>query len=515
MKTGPQPGVMTMDSVVRRGARRTPDKVVLSDATASWTWRDFDQHVDRAARALIELGVGPGDRVAAAGYNSAEYFAVYYGAARLGAILVPLNYLSAADEMRFVLGDADPAAILVEDEFKDLIGGAAKAAAPGATLLDFNSPGAEWAQRTAAAANVGDELPAPDPESIHVVMYTSGTTGRPKGVCHTQRAHYVDGLSTALGFGLGPSDGYVVHAPSFHGASWDHAKLFLFCDGKVAITPRFEAESLMRETAAHGASVLFGVPAVLRLLLGHESWGRYDLSCVRIVYFGGALGSPAILGEFAEALGRSVDYVQVYGLTEGGPWCTMSPPELVDSKPKSIGKPLPAVEIDTVDPETGEPVATGEVGELVMRGPTIMSGYWRNEEATAATLRDGWLHTGDLAVRDADGDYRIVDRLKDMIRSGGENVYAAEVERVLLEHPEIAEAAVVGLPDERWDERVVGVVLCRSGATLEEEALLEFCRGRLARYKVPKQLEFVADFPRTGLGKIAKPELRAQLLGEG
>jgi acyl-CoA synthetase (AMP-forming)/AMP-acid ligase II len=328
---------------------------------------------------------------------------------------------------------------------------------------------------------------------------------------HTQRAHYLDGLIGALGYGIRHSDRYVVHAPSFHGASWDHAKLFLISDGSLVILPRFEPVALMEAYARDRATVLFGVPAVLRALLTHPRFAEFDLSSIRAVMSGGALGAEGVQREFAEAIGRPLDYHGMYGLTEGGPFVSNLPPERAFEKPGSIGRPLPGVELCLVDPASGAPVPDGEVGEIVVRAPSLMAGYWGDAAATAAALRDGWLHTGDLAVRDADGDHRIVDRLKDMIRSGGENVYAAEVERVLLTHPGVAEVAVVGLPDARWDERVVAVVAARPGTALDPEELRAHCRAALAAYKVPKQVELVDDFPRTGLGKIAKHELRRQL----
>jgi fatty-acyl-CoA synthase len=502
-----------LDFIVRRGAHTRPGRTALVDGDLRWTWSEFDAQVTRAADALRAAGIGAGDRVAGAAYNSAAYFALYYGAARLGAIVCPLNYLCARAELEYVLRNLDPALVLVAPEFEPAVAAAAAAAVPAARLIGFDAPGCEW-DRLTAAADPGARFAPVDPGSVHQVLYTSGTTGRPKGVCHTHLAQYVDGLGTALGYGLSRDDRYVLHAPSFHGASWDHAKLFFVCDGMVVITPRFDPVAVLEAIAGHGVTVLFGVPAVLRLLMLHPRWNEFDLSSLRLVYFGGALGSLSALAEFSAALGRRVDYMQIYGLTEAGPFVTVAPPETLARKPRSVGKSLPGIDMDLIVPATGRSAAPGEVGEIVVSSPSMMSGYWRDPEATAAAIRDGWLHTGDLATRDEDGDFTIVDRLKDMVRSGGENVYAAEVERVLATHPQVAEAAVLGLPDERWDERVVAVVSVRAGAGLEAEALRLFCREHLAAYKVPKQVEFVTDFPRTGLGKIAKHVLRDRLLGD-
>lgn len=277
------------------------------------------------------------------------------------------------------------------------------------------------------------------------------------------------------------------------------------------MTPRFDPVSLMRATTEHKATILFGVPAVLRQLLTHPRWPEFDLTTVRLVYFGGALGSPRVLTDFAAALGRTIEYVQIYGLTEAGPFVTMADDATVTRKPKSIGKAVPGVQIELIDPDTGAEVGTGETGELVISSETLMAGYWRDDEATAAASWNGWLRTGDLAVRDADGDFEIVDRRKDMVRTGGENVYAAEVERVLLEHPAIVDAAVVGLADEKWDERVVACLILEPGRSLDAEEVRAFCRERLAAYKVPKQIEVLEAFPRTGIGKVAKQRLRDAL----
>jgi acyl-CoA synthetase (AMP-forming)/AMP-acid ligase II len=494
-----------LDFLVSRAAAVRPGQVAVIDGDVALTWRDLDARVSRAADALRSLGLTAGDRVAAAAYNSLDYLALYYGAARLGAVVCPLNYLCAPDELEYVLADFEPALVVAGDGFEEMVFAAAR---EGAQWLTF----ADWAVRV-AAGDPAATFPPVDPRSIHVVMYTSGTTGRPKGVCHSHLAHYLDGFGTALGYGLRRDDRYVVHAPSFHGASWDHLKLFFACDGSIVLTPRFDVEAVLSAISRHRVTVLFAVPAVLRRLLEHPTFADHDLTSLRMVLFGGAIGSLDVLGEFAAAVGgRGIAYQQIYGLTEAGPFVTVSPPETVARKPLSVGRALPGTQMDLRDPASGRSCAPGEIGEIVVRGPVIMDGYWRNAEATAAAIVDGWLHTGDLAIRDADGDYQIVDRLKDMVRSGGENVYAAEVERVLMTHPAVSEAAVVGLPDERWDERVVAAVSPAAGATIDPEAVRAHCREHLAAYKVPKQVEVVDDFPRTGLGKIAKSDLRARLL---
>jgi acyl-CoA synthetase (AMP-forming)/AMP-acid ligase II len=503
--------VQTLESIVRRGAVTYPNRIALIDGNLEWTWNDFDAAVNRACAALQAGGIGPGSRVAACDYNSATYFALYFAVSRLGAILCPLSYLAAPRELEYVISDFEPDLLLAGPEFHDKVAEAAS----GRDVVRMTGPGAEWQDRL-DAADPDIVLDPVDPETVHLVMYTSGTTGRPKGVAHTQAAHYYDGIVSALGYRLNPLDRYLVHAPSFHAASWDHAKIFLVADGSIVLLPKFDPAAALEAITKHDVTVLFGVPAVLKLLMNDPAWPDSDLSSIRMVYYGGALGSPSILTEFAEAIGRNVDFLHVYGLTEGGPFTSAQTPERIMEKPDSIGWPMPGVEMDIVDPKTGDSLPWGEIGEIVVRAPSNMHGYWKQPQATAEALRDGWLHTGDLGRRDDDGDFYIVDRLKDMIRSGGENIYAKEVELALLEHSAVEEAAVVGLPDERWDEKVVAVVQLNTDVDeVDTDELKEFCAEYLARHKLPKEFVFVSGFPRTGLGKISKHILKANLQRAG
>lgn len=507
--------MFSLDGIVGRAADAYPDRVAIIDDDVSWTWAELDRQVTRTADALRALGGGPGTRIAAAAHNSAEYFALYFGAARLQAVLCPLNYMSAGDELRYLFGDFEPQLLLAAEDLEDALAAASRAAGLGTEPIGWARAGSEWAERL-AAADPEARFPEVDSDALHLVMYTSGTTGRPKGVCHTQRAHYVDGLMAANGFGITRDDRYLVHAPSFHCACWDHAKMYLVGDASVRLLPRFEAGAALEAISRDRVTSLFGVPAVLRALLNHPRWRESDTSSLRTILYGGALGEIDVLFEMSEEVGHDVALAQVYGLTEAGPFVAVLHPDMAPRKPVAIGRPIPGVEMRLADPVTNEWVTGEEVGEIVVRAPSIMEGYWRNPEATRDAIRDGWLHTGDLARRDADGDFHVVDRLKDMIRTGGENVYAAEVERVLMSHPAIVEGAVVGVPDPRWDERVVAVVTPTEGASLTPADVQAFCRERLAAYKVPKQVVFVADMPRTGLGKVAKQVLRRTIAaGEG
>jgi fatty-acyl-CoA synthase len=506
--------MMTLDTIVRRGAGRQPGQTAVTDDRGAWTWARLDDEVTRSALALRDAGVGPGDRVAAIDFTSSEYLALYYGAARAGAILCPLNYLSAPDELQFLIGDLQPRLVLAGPAFSAAATAAVDRAAAGTPVVGFGTDDGEWKQRR-AAADPSNELEPPDADSLHLILYTSGTTGRPKGACHTQRATYIDAFHGAIGYGVRPDDVYLVHAPSFHCACWDHAKMYLSADATLRILPYFEAGAALAAIENDLVTSLFGVPPVLRALRDHPAWPTTDTSTLRTIIYGGSLGELGILDELRATLGERLGLYQTYGLTEGGPYITSARPSLTAVKPGSIGRSVPGVEVTLRDPATGEEVPDGEVGELCARSASIMQGYWRNPGATATALRDGWLRTGDLARRDEDGDLHIIDRLKDMIRSGGENVYAVEVERVLMTDPRVLEAAVIGLPDERWGERVVAVIVPRTGETLDRDLVRAWCREHLAAYKVPKQVEIVRELPRTGLGKVAKQHLRASLRAVG
>ena len=329
--------------------------------------------------ALREAGVGPGDRVAAIDFTSAEYLALYYGAARAGAILCPLNYLSAPDELQYLIGDLEPRLVLAGPTFSDAATAAVDRAAAGAPVVGFGAAGGEWEQRR-AAADPGSELEPPDADSLHLILYTSGTTGRPKGACHTQRATYVDAFHGAIGYGVRPDDVYLVHAPSFHCACWDHAKMYLSADATLRILPRFEAGAALAAIETDWVTALFGVPPVLRALLDHPAWPTTDTSTVRTIIYGGALGELGVLDELRTALGERLGLYQTYGLTEGGPYVTSARPSLTALKPGSIGRSVPGVEVSLRDPATGAEVPTA-------RSASSASARRRSCRATGATRR--------------------------------------------------------------------------------------------------------------------------------
>jgi fatty-acyl-CoA synthase len=394
-------------------------------------------------------------------------------------MLLPLNWRLAAPELRFQLEDAEPSVLLVEREYDEL------AAATGHAFEPLDPPHGE------GAAPVSAEVAADDPL---LLIYTSGTTGRPKGALLTHANCFWTNLSFDLATGLTGDDVVLQLLPQFHCGGWNVQSLLAWWKGaKVVLERTFEPARVLSLLAEKHVTTLMGVPAIY-LFLSHEpAFADADLSSLRLAVVGGAPMPEELIRAWHA---RGIEIVQGYGLTEAAPNVLCLPPEDAMRKMGSAGKPYPYVD-----------VRLGEESELLVRGPNVFPGYWRNPDATAAVLRDGWLHTGDVAEVDDEGCYRIRGRLKDMFISGGENVYPAEVESALHEHASVADVAVLGVPDERWGE--VGVAFVVASEQVTENVLVEHCRDRLARYKVPKRVIFVDALPMSAMSKVLKSELRA------
>jgi fatty-acyl-CoA synthase len=463
--------VLTLDRWIRDRARITPDRTAIVFGDRLVTYRELDERSDARAADLAARGLERGDRLATLTGNSPEHVEVFFACAKAGLILLPLNWRLAKPELEYQLADAEPKLLLVEDGLE------AVGDAPAVPLEE---------QPAAAAFD-----PVAEDEDGLLLIYTSGTTGRPKGALLTHANCFWTNVGFDLATGVGGDDVVLQTLPQFHVGGWNVQPLLAWWKGATVVLERaFDAARVLRLIDERGITTTMGVPATY-LFLGREpGFASADLSTLRLAVVGGAPMPEALLETWRR---RGVAIVQGYGLTEAAPNVLCLPPEDAVRKQGSAGKPYPYVETRLSDE-----------GELQVRGPNVFPGYWRNPDATAATFTDdGWLRTGDVAEVDGEGCYRIRGRLKDMFISGGENVYPAEVEAVLHGHPAVAEAAVIGVPDERWGESGVAFVV---GAVAEEE-LLAFCRERLARFKVPKAVRFVDELPRNSLGKVAKSEL--------
>jgi len=462
-----------IDEFIVERARLAPKRVAIEAAGREWTYAELDARSDELAQSLE-----PGSRVSTLTGSSAEHVALLFACAKVGAILHPISWRLAPAEIAYQLDDAEPAVFLAEDEHRPL--------AEAALELAAARPALELPRRPATTR-------APEPDDPLLLIYTSGTTGKPKGALLTHANCFWTNLSFDLATGLSAEDVVLQVLPQFHCGGWNVQPLLAWWKGaRVVIERGFDAARALELIEQRRVTTMMGVPANYLLMAHEPAFAETDLSSLRLAVVGGAPMPVPLLDTWAE---RGVEIVQGYGLTEAAPNVLCLPPEDARRKAGSAGRPYPYVEC-----------RLSEEGELLVRGPNVFPGYWRNPEATAAAFRDGWLKTGDLAERDDEGDYWIRGRLQELVVSGGENVYPAEIEAVLNDHPGVVEAAVIGVPDERWGEVCAAFVVLRAAVGGDE--LAEHCRTRLARFKVPKSFHVVDELPRNSLGKVVKSELR-------
>jgi fatty-acyl-CoA synthase len=464
----------TIDKIIRDRARITPGRIAIDEGGRTWTYAELNARSDELAP-----GLSHGDRVSTLTGNSGEHVALMFACAKAGAILHPISWRLAPAEVAYQLDDADPAVFLIEDEHREL----------GEAALELASvrpaPTLEPGSQSEPGSRVSDDDPL-------LLIYTSGTTGKPKGALLTHANCFWTNLSFDLATGIRPDDIVLQVLPQFHCGGWNVQSILAWWKGaKIVLERGFDPARALELIERERITSLMGVPANYLFMSQEPRFAETDLSSLRLVVVGGAPMPVALLDVWAA---RGVDIVQGYGLTEAAPNVLCLPPEDARRKAGYAGKPYPYVTCDLSDE-----------GELLVRGPNVFPGYWRNEEATASAFRDGWLLTGDMAERDDEGNYRIRGRLKDMVVSGGENVYPAEIESVLHEHPAVADAAVVGVPDEKWGEVCAAFVVTES--PVSEDELREHCLAQLARFKVPKSFTFVDELPRNSMGKVQKSEL--------
>jgi fatty-acyl-CoA synthase len=463
-------------------ARTTPQRHAIDYLGRTLTYAELAEAAVRFESWFCARGLTRGDRVATLTGNSPEHVALFFACAKHGLTLAPLSWRLAPAELVYQLDDSEPALVLVEEEH------AALARAAGRTFEPLSIP------ETSEGPSLGTLAQDDDPL---LLVYTSGTTGRPKGALLTQANCFWTNLSFDLATGVSGDDVVLQVLPQFHCGGWNVQALLAWWKGATVVLERsFDPARCLSLIEEKRVTTMMGVPANYLFLAQDSSFATADLSSLRRAVVGGAAMPEALLDTWHE---RGVDIVQGYGLTEAAPNVLCLPPEDAMRKLGSAGKPYPHVDVRL----------SGE-GELQVRGPNVFAGYWRDPDATANAFADGWLRTGDVAERDDEGFYRIRGRLKDMYISGGENVYPAEVENVLHEHPSVLDAAVVGVPDERWGE--VGVAFVVAGNDVDEEALIEFVRNRIARFKAPKAVRFVDELPRSAMGKVAKEDLRATVV---
>lgn len=491
-----------------RDATRTA--LVYGDQITSYG--ELENQATRLAHGLVAAGVAHGQRVVYLGKNSDDFFIALFGTAKCGACFCPLNWRLSPPELCRVLADAEARFAFVESEFAaawaDMLRVTGLAIS---TQVVDRARGADDPLRQWLAGFGTMALPSVAMEAGAIQLYTSGTTGDPKGVVITHdnfnHMRLCEHFEAAYTWQNG--DRFLVALPNFHLLAIGLSLQTMYNGMALVIDRQFEPGAALKSISAQRPTITAFAPAMIQMLLDHADAAQADFSSLRLVMYA---GSPISLGLIKRALGTMpCEFMQFYGATEtSGAVTLLRPAEHHldrEDKLKACGKPLPLIELRIVD-AAGQEVPDGEPGELWIRSPSLASGYWNKPAVTAEVFQQGWYRSGDIAIRDEEGLYYIHDRLKDMIVSGGENIYSTEIESVLSTHPAVAAAAVIGVPDARWGEAVKACIVLKAGATASAADLLDYCRPRLASYKLPKSIDFHAAFPMTGSGKIAKKQLR-------
>jgi fatty-acyl-CoA synthase len=499
----------TFDWLAKQAEMR-PDKCALIDAATgrSFTYSEFHLRASRFAEFLRdEWRVAPGERVALLAHNSSDYFEILWGCAKAGVILVCLNWRLAAPELEEMMRDSTPVALIYDPAFAAQAGALReKLGLERIMILAAQRANGEWAYEAALADASGRPVVMPPRglDEVWHILYTGGTTGRSKGVLQTFGMVFYNALNVGLKIDLNSEDVTLNLLPCFHTGGLNMYTNPTFHVGGTAIIQKaFDPAETLRLLATQ-ATAFFGVAAIYLFLSQHPDFDKTDLSRVRSWAAGGAPIPTSLLQTYRR---KGIDVRFGFGMTETGPTVFLVDPGYPESKLGSVGKPCLHVDVRIVDAE-GRDLPPWERGELLIKGPGVTPGYWQMPEYTAKTIVDGWLHSGDVAMRDADGFYYIVDRVKDMYISGGENVYPAEVENVIYQLPQVAETAVIGVTDEKWGEVGRALVAVKAGQALTEEQVLDHCRANLAKYKVPKSVVFVPALPRNPAGKVVKGDLR-------
>ena len=501
----------TLADVIARNARLHGPRLGIVSNGRRYTHRQHAERIWALAQALAGFGLRRGDRVALLSHNRSEFLEAFGAAACGGCIAVPFNWRLAAKELERMAQDCRPAVLFHDEKNKEAALAVAQAL-PGLRLIAFDDDG-PYASLLATHCDAGPPPVAPSAEDTACIIYTSGTTGLPKGVQWSHGALLRSATTIACQAGERPTDRLVVVMPLFHvGATIEWLALQTM-GGAAIVLPAFAPAAFFEAVASEHATMAHLAPVMVATLVDDPGRSRHDLSSLRDIHYGSAPVPEANLRKAVAAFGPV--FTQLYGMTEHLISSMLMPyQQVLDGdatdlqRLRSAGQPYPGAELRIVGDDL-QPLPDGAIGEVAVRSDAMMSGYWGQPQATAQAVRDGWLLTGDLGRLDGDGYLYIVDRKKDMVISGGENIYCREVEEALLLHPSIADAAVIGVPDARWGEAVKAFVILRDGAALDAQQVIEHCRSHIASYKRPQSVEFVADFPRLPHGKTDKKALRA------
>jgi fatty-acyl-CoA synthase len=507
---------------LRYAEQQYPHRTAVVCNQESFTYAQFADRASRLAGALRQAGIQPGDRVAFLSSNCHRLLEAYYGVPEAGAVLLPLNIRLAASELSYILSDSGATTLFVEKQFLRLVE-SFRTDIPNVKMLcqldgapeaAWLSPG-DYEALLQAATPYRVDIASIDENSLAELFYTSGTSANPKGVMLTHRNIYLHALNVCLGFNIENGAVELHTIPLFHANGWGVAHFLTLLGGKHVMMQRFETKEVFRLIEKERVHSFSLVPIMATALVNCPERPNYNLSSLRRIVIGGAASSPTLIREVEEKLGCAC--FSGYGLTETSPSLSISPMKLGmewDSEQRYVGQAMtgyafPGVEIRVVDANDNDVLRDGQsIGEIIARSDGVMEGYWHQPDASAEALRGGWFHTGDMATLNEEGYLLIVDRKKDIIVSGGENISSLELEKAILAHPAVLEAGVIPVPDEKWGEVPKALVVLKPNAAATEAELIEFCRAHLSHYKCPRSFEFVQSLPKTGTGKILKKDLR-------
>jgi len=494
----------TVADVVARSARRTPGRVALRFADRGWTYRQLDEAVSRAAAVLLGLGLAKGDRIAAYGKNSDAYVIGFLACARAGLVHVPINYNLTGDELAYLLDQSGSRAVLVDPPLAERV--ATLGSAPG-LVLSLRDAEDSLLERSRSGPVPRIDVPIAESDLVQL-LYTSGTTSRPKGAMMTHRALVHEYVSCVVAMGCHADDEPLHPMPLYHSAGMHVMMLpYLAVGATNHVMEAPDVPEILRRVEADGIGALFLAPTVWVPLSNHPDFASRDLSSLHKAFYGASIMPQPVLERLQKAL-PDLGFYNLFGQSEIGPLATVLAPEEHADRPASCGRAVLFVELRVVD-GAGNEVPPGELGEVIYRSPQLCEGYWDKPEETEEAFAGGWFHSGDLVRADEQGYITVVDRIKDVINTGGVLVASREVEDALYTHPSVAEAAVIGAPDDRWIEAITAFVVTK--APVEPEELITYAKGRLAGFKVPKRVILVGELPRNASGKLLKRVLRDQL----
>lgn len=509
---------MNIAYLLVNSVNKYPDRIAIISEEKRFSYKSFNQRVNQLAQAMRRYGCNKGDRVALMFFNTHHFAEVYFATIKMGALITPVNFRFVGEEIEYIVNNSESSFFFFAKEFQETITSIYQRLHTVKNFVGVNVGKEDFAHDYESFLSLGEsyepevDIGESDPCQI---MYTSGTTGKPKGAVITHGNVLWNLMNTILGREDHPEEISVIIGPLYHTAALNnHFTIQVALGGTSILVKKFDPEIVLQYIEKEKVNVISGSPAMYNLLLQYPTLDHFDTCSITKCTAGSAILPQEIKERLLEVFPKATGIYDVYGCTEASPTITILSGRDSFRKHGSVGPPVPFLQARIVN-EDGRPLPPNQIGELVCQGPNVMQGYYKNEEATKEAVKDGWLYTGDLATVDEDGYLYIVDRKKDMIVSGGENIYPREIEEVLFRHPAIADVAVVGIPDPIWGESVKAFIVLKHGKMVDEQEVIDFCKSHLASYKKPRAIEFVSSIPKNPSGKTLKRLLKERDQEEG